>query len=152
MWYEETALHNASEKKSPPRNTLRSWFSTDLKIHLSLTILSDAYFCVYTTAFKNCTSAHNSLHPERKETQAQHYYWGCGFRLPESFLFCGYPFATQIWGDSSGSTLMASRWNSLAITMMRWSSLYAIFLLSPFFFGLEEFTVYSCKKLLSTWL
>lgn len=52
MWCEETALHNALEKKSPPRNTLRSWFSTDLKMHLSLSISSDADFCMYSTAFR----------------------------------------------------------------------------------------------------
>lgn len=63
-------------------------------MHLSLTISSDTYFCVYTTAFKNRTRAHSSLQSKRKQTQAQRSYWGCGFRLPESLLFSGYPFAT----------------------------------------------------------
>lgn len=114
MWYEETALHNALEKKSPPRNTLRSWFSTNLKMHLSLTISSDAHSCAYALAFRGCTRAQHTPE-ERADTGTTQL-----LRLQmqaawEPSLLVAIPLLHTAWGDLSGRVSSASGWKSLDV-------------------------------------
>lgn len=113
MWCEETALHNALEKKSPPRNTLRSWFSTDLKMHLSFSISSDAD-C--TAQLSDRTGARTSLHPARKQTEARCSHWGWGIKLPSLV-------AIPLLHAPFGKAASASGQDSWAVMWMRWQPL-----------------------------